>query len=82
MSEHPVRNCLGCGQVDDHPRHRVRLPRDQYVEWHMDCHSRSPDGCETCEATVAAAEERQGHELRMFIQDNAPAAHLTDQEEA
>lgn len=44
----PVRNCVGCGQTDDHPRHVVDVGGGQELAWHMDCHSRVTPPCGVC----------------------------------
>lgn len=72
------RSCIGCGQVDDHPRHIVPAG-DTDVFWHHDCHATT--GCEVCEAV--AAEGLKGDELREHIVANDPggeaARRLNDQ---
>lgn len=46
--------CIGCGQRDDHPKHVLLVNADHTtVNWHMDCHSRSGDGCEVCTSQIA-----------------------------
>ncbi|MCD2193537.1 hypothetical protein LQ327_09090 [Actinomycetospora endophytica] len=69
------RNCIGCGQVDDHPRHHISIGEDD-VFWHMDCHARSGQGCELCKAVVDSAGELKGDELRAHIQQNDPAKQV------
>lgn len=63
-----LRNCIGCGRVDDHPRHVVDAGGVDVV-WHHDCHFRAT-GCEICEAV--AAEGLTGDELREHIVNNDP----------
>jgi hypothetical protein len=65
----PFRNCLGCGQVDDHPRHIIDVGgTDTY--WHHDCHARA-----TGDPYSAAVAEcgLTGDELRAHIQEHDPA---------
>jgi hypothetical protein len=73
MAQHPVRDCLACGQKDDHPRDHVVLPDGSSAYWHMDCHARMT-GCQTCQDTVDTAEGKTGDELRDHIVANDPAA--------
>lgn len=71
-----LRNCVGCGQVDDHPRHHISFGPDQDVYWHNDCHARSANGCELCEAVVNSAGDLTGDELRAHIEQNDPAGKV------
>lgn len=48
MADFPLRTCVGCGQVDDHPRDVVALPDGSAANWHHDCHSRIDPPCESC----------------------------------
>ena len=61
-----LRNCLGCGQLDDHPRHVIHLG-DTEVCFHMDCHARANPPCEVCAAQIAEAGGITGHELRTHL---------------
>jgi len=72
----PVRNCLACGQVDDHPRHVITLPDHSEVTYHMDCHSRMNPPCEVCTAQTANAEGKTGDELRAVITSPEQAEFL------
>jgi len=67
----PIRNCMGCGTQDDHPRHVLGDGGGAGVDifWHHDCHFRA-SGCEVCEAV--SAEGLTGDELRAHIEDNDP----------
>lgn len=49
----PMRSCIGCAQVDDHPRHSVQVdgPAGLFADWHFDCH-RMITGCEACGLAV------------------------------
>lgn len=71
------RNCIGCGQVDDHPRHHISIG-EQDVFWHMDCHARSGSGCELCQAVVDSAKGAKGDKLREHIVKNDPAGTVRD----
>lgn len=63
----PVRTCIGCGQVDDHPRHVVLVGADHAeVTWHMDCHSRAAN-CDVCASQIADANGATGDELRTHL---------------
>lgn len=69
------RNCLGCGQVDDHPRHVIDVGGTN-TYWHHDCHHRAT-GCEVCGAV--SAEGLTGDALREHIQTNDPGAAVVQQ---
>jgi hypothetical protein len=63
------RNCIGCGQVDDHPRHIITLPDGTDMPWHHDCHARATGD----PVSVAVAEAGlTGDELRRHIEENNP----------
>lgn len=68
------RNCLGCGQVDDHPRHVIALSDGSDACWHNDCHARSSVRCAICQAVVDSAGDLKGDELRAHLLDNDPGA--------
>lgn len=63
-----LRNCIGCGQEDDHPRHVT-----DFGDWHNDCHARSANGCELCKAVVDSAGDLKGGDLRAHIEQYDPA---------
>ena len=63
----PQRPCIGCGQYDDAPRHEIVLGDGSSVLWHLDCHTLSSSGCESCQATVDSAAGKQNDELREHI---------------
>ena len=69
-----LRNCVGCGQVDDHPRH-VDPNGPDTGDWHHDCHFRAT-GCEVCEAV--SAEGLTGDELREHIRNNDPGREAAE----
>jgi hypothetical protein len=69
-----LRSCIGCGQVDDHPRHDTD-ETGASVLWHHDCHFRAT-GCEICEAV--AAEGLTGDELREHIRSNDPGREAAE----
>lgn len=55
MTDRPMRDCVECGQVDDHPRHVVSMiveGRPTVTTRHLDCCAAR--GCESC----AASEEQ------------------------
>lgn len=61
------RNCIGCGQVDDHPRHVIVLGDGSDAPWHMDCHARSEPGCEVCASQISGANGATGDALRQYL---------------
>jgi hypothetical protein len=67
VGNNPTRPCIGCGQVDDHPRHVVATPDGNAAPWHMDCHARSANGCEVCAAQIAGAGGATGEALREHL---------------
>lgn len=69
-----LRNCIGCGQIDDHPRHVIGLPGGEDVFWHNDCHARSSAACSICAAVVESAGKLKGDALRAHIEENDPGA--------
>lgn len=75
MSVNPVRNCIGCGQRDDHPRHVVVVGEAE-VPWHMDCHVITT-GCAICEYQLAAVGgvdgNPKGEALRAHLVSLQPA---------
>jgi hypothetical protein len=66
-----LRNCIGCGQVDDHPRHVIALPDGSDAPWHHDCHARAT-GDPVSEAIAETG--LKGDELREHIINNDPGA--------
>lgn len=62
----PINPCLGCGQVDDHPKHVVAVDPVTDVWWHYDCHH-AVTGCQVCAPVVAAAQGKTGEELRAIL---------------
>jgi hypothetical protein len=69
-----TRNCLGCGQQDDHPRHVTDTG-----DWHLDCHARSGQGCELCEAATDSHDgELKGDDLRAHLVENDPAGPVAE----
>lgn len=67
MALHKTR-CLGCGQLDDHPKHVIGTADGNAVSWHMDCHAASENGCESCSAQKEGAEDLRGDAFRAYIQ--------------
>jgi len=70
------RNCIGCGQVDDHPRHVIDVGGVDTC-WHHDCHYRAT-GCPVCQAVSEAG--LTGDELRAHIVENDPGAAAVEQQ--
>jgi hypothetical protein len=63
-----IGTCIGCGQTDDHPHHRVALPGGEEVVWHNDCHARANPPCPICTAvTDSHGDTLKGEALRAFI---------------
>lgn len=78
MSELPVRNCLACGQRDNHPRDVHTLPDHSSVEYHVDCHARMTPPCESCLAqTETAPKGATGDAMREHLTSDALREHLT-----
>jgi hypothetical protein len=73
----PVRNCLACGQTDDHPRHVVDLGEGREVSFHMDCHARMNPACPLCvEQTSGVPAGTIGEDLRAHLVSLPPKAHF------
>lgn len=74
---HPVRNCVGCGTRDDHPRHVVALPDGNDANWHMDCHVLVAD-CPVCQGQLAdvggVKGNPKGDALREHLLTTGPGA--------
>ena len=67
-----LRNCIGCGQVDDHPRHVIDVGGvDTY--WHHDCHALAT-GDPVSQAVADSG--LTGDELREHILENDPAGQV------
>lgn len=82
--ERPMRRCgglgVGCGKVDDHPRHVVEVPGGDDVAYHLDCHADA--GCESCAGQVAGRPNGAvGQELLDHILANAPTVTEHNDEE-
>lgn len=64
-----LRNCIGCGQEDDHPRVLVGNIDGSTSYWHHDCHARTTGN----PVSKAVADSGlTGDELRKHIEDNDP----------
>lgn len=59
------RSCVGCGRIDDHPRHIIALRDGSTMDWHMDCHANN--GCESCAGQLVNADGLIGDTLRAHI---------------
>ncbi len=59
-----VRTCIGCGQTDDHPKHRYGAgPTDPGQRcYHLDCHAAM--GCETCKPQIVDKGDLRGDDFR------------------
>lgn len=76
--ERPMRACtrehngmeIGCGQVDDHPRHVIDVPGGEDITVHYDCHAAA--GCTSCRELIKGADGATGAAMLEQIQANAP----------
>lgn len=72
--ERPMRPCagagIGCGQVDDHPRHVLDDGTENPPMYHLDCHADA--GCESCSGQVAGAEGATGAALLDHVLAHGP----------
>lgn len=62
----PTVPCIGCTQVDDHPRHSVQVGDNTWVDWHMDCHS-TATGCESCTEHTTKSGGKTGDDFRAHL---------------
>jgi hypothetical protein len=73
----PVRNCVGCGASDDHPRHVVSLTDGNTANYHMDCHVLIAN-CDVCEAQLEGVGgvkgNPKGDDLREHLLTTGPGA--------
>lgn len=72
-----VRNCVGCGQTDDHPRDVVALPDGNTALYHLDCHVLVANcaGCKAQLEGVGGVEGNpKGQALRDHLLTTGPAA--------
>jgi hypothetical protein len=77
------RNCVACGQVDDHPRHVVVLADGSDAPYHHDCHSRLNPPCAICQVIAQSAQGVTGDALREHIVNNDPGGKwLAGQQQA
>jgi len=76
MSQHPIATCIGCGQTDDHPKHRIALRDGSEVIWHHDCHAIAT-GDEV--SAAIAAKGLKGDKLREHIVKNDPGQKVIDE---
>lgn len=74
-----IRNCIGCGQEDDHPRHIVVNVDGSESPWHHDCHARSTGNAVS---KAIADSGLTGDELRQHIVENDPGAAALPKVEA
>lgn len=71
----PVRRCgglgVGCGQVDDHPRHEITMGLgDDDPSYHLDCHAQA--GCPECAERVQGADGATGAGMLEHLLAAAP----------
>lgn len=75
-----IGSCIGCGQTDDHPHHRIDVGGGQEVVWHNDCHARATPACPVCKAvTDSHGGTLTGDALRAHIAANDPAGQVAEQ---
>ncbi|MEV1295772.1 hypothetical protein [Pseudonocardia sp. NPDC049635] len=72
----PMRICgglgVGCGKVDDHPRHVIELPGGAEALYHLDCHAAA--GCASCAEQISGRpQSATGAELLDHLLAQAPA---------
>lgn len=67
MAELPLRNCVACGQVDNHPRDVVALRDGSVAYYHHDCHARLDPPCASCAWLVQHKGDLVGDEWRSQI---------------
>lgn len=78
----PMRPCgglgIGCGQVDDHPRHVIDTGNpEEEVAFHLDCHASY--GCESCAAQVQGRPKNAtGQKMLDHLLEQAPAVPQHD----
>ena len=63
------RNCVGCGQVDNHPRDVVDVGGGQVAYWHHDCHAALTPPCPSCAWLVRHKGKLTGDEWRDHVND-------------
>jgi hypothetical protein len=66
---HPIRNCAGCAQSDDHPRHVIALPDGNQANYHMDCHAMIAN-CEVCHAQLEGVGGVEGNPKGQTLRDH------------
>jgi len=67
----PIRACVWCTQIDDHPRDLVEIGAELIAPWHMDCHVQAT-GCTACKRLLADAAGAKGDELRVHLESLPP----------
>ncbi|WFG44383.1 hypothetical protein [Pseudonocardia alni] len=77
----PMRPCsglgIGCGQVDDHPRHVIDTGTDEDVQFHLDCHAAA--GCASCAEQIASRPKNAtGQKLLDHLLEQAPTVSQHD----
>lgn len=65
----PVRNCVACGQVDDHPRCQTVLPDGSSLYFHHDCHALLDPPCPSCTWLVQHKGGLKGEDWRSHVID-------------
>lgn len=65
----PVRNCVVCGQRDDHPRCQVILPDGSSAYHHHDCGALLEPACAPCEWLAQHKGDLKGDDWRAHVLD-------------
>lgn len=65
----PVRNCVVCGQRDDHPRCQTILPDGASAYHHHDCGALIEPACPSCEWLAQHKGALKGDDWRSHVVD-------------
>lgn len=63
----PLRTCIGCAAVDDHPKHEIDLGGGVSTYWHFDCHVIATGCPDVCAPARQGADGLTGDEFRAHI---------------
>jgi hypothetical protein len=75
-----TRTCIGCGgpAVLGSGRHQIAVDaQHNEVTWHPDCHARSTNGCEICQAIIDAYPDKKDAELGAAVYAANPNASVS-----
>jgi len=62
-----TRNCVACGQRDDHPRHVVVVSPTEDANFHLDCHAAMDPPCESCAHQTRNQGKARGDDFREIL---------------